>query len=165
MSKTFQPDSLHPYIMDARLKKATGSGGISSIPIASAETLGGIKVPADSGITVDADGAISVGSTLSTTEHKTGSKWLDGKDIYRKAIALDVTSLSSSTTIEVLDDVTSMSLITNAGLVVKASAEIGFDHVLCYMNIVDNKLYIKAASTWNNITDATLIIEYTKVTE
>jgi hypothetical protein len=58
-----------------------------------------------------------------------------------------------------------MSLITNAGLVVKASAEIGFDHALCYMNIVDNKLYMKATSTWNNITDATLIIEYTKVTE
>jgi hypothetical protein len=163
MSKTFQPDSLHPYIMDARLKKATGSGGISNIPIASAVTLGVVK--AGDGVSIDTDGTISAGGILSTTEHKTGSKWLDGKDIYRKAISLDETSLSSNTTIEVLDDVTSMSLITNAGLVVKASAEIGFDHALCYMNIVDNKLYMKATSTWNNITDATLIIEYTKVTE
>lgn len=162
MSKTFQPDSLHPYIMDARLKKATGSGGISDIPIASADTLGVVK--AGDGVTVDADGAISAGGTLSTTEHKTGSKWLDGKDIYRKAIPINESSLSSST-IEVLVDVASMSLITKAGLVVKASTEIGFDPALCYMNIVDNKLYMKPTSTWNNITDATLIIEYTKVTE
>lgn len=113
MSKTFQPDSLHPYIMDARLKKATGSGGISNIPIASADTVGGIMiggsanpititgsgnasvrkatsellgvVKAGDGVTVDADGAIS-GVAYSTTGHKTGRKWIDGKDIYEKVI-------------------------------------------------------------------------------
>jgi hypothetical protein len=83
MSKTFQPDSLHPYIMDARLKKATGSGGISNIPIASADTLGGVMI--GDGISVDADGAIS-GIAYSTTEHKTGRKWIDNKDIYEKTI-------------------------------------------------------------------------------
>lgn len=91
MSKTFQPDSLHPYIMDARLKKATGSGGISSIPIASAETLGGIKVPADSGITIDGSGNAYAYKPInySTNEVKTGRKWIDGKDIYEKVISLD----------------------------------------------------------------------------
>ena len=91
---TFQPDSLHPYIMDERLKKATGSGGISSIPIASAETLGGIKVPADSGITIDGSGNAYAYKPInySTSEVNTGRKWIDGKDIYEKTIhASDVT--------------------------------------------------------------------------
>ena len=116
MSKMFQPDSLHPYIMDARLKKATGSGGISNIPIASADTVGGIKigdsdnpititgsgnasvrkatsellgvVKAGDGVSVNADGAIS-GVAYSTTEHKTGRKWIDDKDIYEKVFVLE----------------------------------------------------------------------------
>ena len=123
MSKTFQPDSLHPYIMDARLKKATGSGGITEIPIASADTVGGIMiggsanpititgsgnasvrkatsellgvVKAGDGISVDADGAIS-GVPYSTTEHKIGRKWTDGKDIYEKTLTFE-TAVSIST--------------------------------------------------------------------
>ena len=99
MSKTFQPDSLHPYIMDARLKKATGSGGISNIPIASAETLGGIKVPADSGITITGSGNAYAYKPInfSTLEKNTGRKWIDGKDIYEKTIhANDVTLTTTS---------------------------------------------------------------------
>lgn len=127
MSKTFQPDSLHPYIMDARLKKATGSGGIGNIPIASADTIGGIMiggsanpitvtesgnasvrkatsellgvVKAGDGVSIDADGAIS-GVAYSTTEHKIGRKSADGKNIYEKSmIATDVT-LTTSTVID-----------------------------------------------------------------
>lgn len=91
MSKTFQPDSLHPYIMDARLKKATGSGGISNIPIASADTLGGIKVPADSGITIDGSGNAYIPKPInySTEEQKTGHKDIDGKDIYSKSYTVN----------------------------------------------------------------------------
>ena len=117
MSKTFQPDSLHPYIMDARLKKATGSGGISNIPIASADTIGGIMiggsanpititgsgnasvrkatsellgvVKAGNGISINEDGTISAGDILSTTEHKTGEKDIDGKDIYSKSFTVN----------------------------------------------------------------------------
>ena len=109
MSKTFQPDSLHPYIMDARLKKATGSGGITEIPIASADTVGGIMiggsanpitvtgsgnasvrkatsellgvVKAGDGVSIDADGAISSTYNITTTEVNTHEKY-NGKDIY-----------------------------------------------------------------------------------
>ena len=81
MSNTYQPESLHPYIMNDRLKKATGSGGISNIPIASADTLGGVKVPADGGINVDVNGAISVTYDITTTEVNTHKKY-NGKDIY-----------------------------------------------------------------------------------
>ncbi len=130
MSKTFQPDSLHPYIMDARLKKATGSGGISNIPIASADTVGGIMiggsanpititgsgnasirkataellgvVKAGDGVSVDADGAIS-GVAYSTTEHKTGRKWIDGKDIYEKIIVLSNTEIVADSTFNICE--------------------------------------------------------------
>lgn len=130
MSKTFQPDSLHPYIMDARLKKATGSGGISNIPIASADTVGGIKiggsanpitidgsgnasvrkatsellgvVKAGGGVSIDAEGAIS-GVPYSTTEHKTGRKWVDGKDIFEKTIVLENTEIVRDSTFNIIE--------------------------------------------------------------
>lgn len=116
MSNTYQPESLHPYIMNDRLKKATGSGGITEIPIASADTVGGIMiggsanpititgsgnasvrkatsellgvVKAGDGVSIDVDGAIS-GIAYSTTAHKTGRKWIDDKDIYEMTISLD----------------------------------------------------------------------------
>lgn len=98
MSKTFQPDSLHPYIMDARLKKTTGSGGISSIPIASAETLGGIKIPANSGITIDGSGNAYVPKPIvyANTKVDTGKKWIDGRSIYAKVFSIAALSATST---------------------------------------------------------------------
>ena len=102
MSKTFQPDSLHPYIMDTRLKKATGSGGISNIPIASAETLGGIKVPADSGITITGSGNAYAAKPIvySTDEVDTGAKWIDGKNIFSKTIHASNVTLTTTSVID-----------------------------------------------------------------
>jgi hypothetical protein len=116
MGKTFQPDSLHPYIMDTRLKKATGSGGISNIPIASAETLGGIKVPADSGITITGSGNAYAYKPLpySTTEHKTGRKWLDGRDIYEKTIQYDSPYLNIATNGTTIETSTGVDFALNA---------------------------------------------------
>ena len=98
MSNTYQPESLHPYIMNDRLKKATGSGGISNIPIASAETLGGIKVPADSGITIDGSGNAYVPKPIvySTSKVDTGKKWIDGRPIYSKVFYIPALSATSS---------------------------------------------------------------------
>lgn len=159
MSKTFQPDSLHPYIMDARLKKATGSGGISNIPIASADTLGGIKVPADSGITIDADGAIS-GVAYSTTEHKTGRKWIDGKDIYEKVVVLE-NAISVGTSWSNLG-------ISNAEYDIMVHANGLHEDGSFYPLILDlhnseqaTTLYAKASAS---IDVKTLVFEYTKTT-
>ena len=99
MSNTYQPESLHPYIMNDRLKKATGSGGIGNIPIASADTVGVVK--AGDGVSIDADGAIS-GIAYSTTEHKTGRKWTDGSDIYEKSIELSNQTINANTTFDVV---------------------------------------------------------------
>ena len=98
MSNTYQPESLHPYIMNDRLKKATGSGGISSIPIASAETLGGIKVPADSGIIIDGSGNAYVPKPIvyANTKVDTGKKWIDGRTIYAKVFSIAALSASAT---------------------------------------------------------------------
>ena len=64
-----------------------GGGDPYVLPVASANTLGGVKV--GNGLTIDANGALSADSqTLdySTTEQATGQKWIDGKDIYFKVI-------------------------------------------------------------------------------
>lgn len=160
--KAMEKVSMNKLEMARRAAKG-GSGG--TIPPATSETLGGVKIGA--GVNVAADGTISVPSYVppaySTDEVDTLLLWIDGKKIYRKVIELEETSLSPNSTIEVLDDVSAFSTFINAGLVVKASSEVGFDHALCYMNIVDNKLYMKPTSTWNNIASAYLIIEYTKV--
>lgn len=99
---SYEPRSLNPSIMEKRindLSKASGGGGI---PIASAETLGGIKVPADSGITITGSGNAYAAKPIvySTDEVDTGAKWIDGKNIFSKTIhASDVTL----TTTEVID--------------------------------------------------------------
>lgn len=154
MGKTFQPDSLHPYIMDARLKKATGSGGISNIPIASADTLGGIKVPADSGITIEADGAIR-GVAYSTTEHKTGRKWIDGKDIYEKVVALATTLTVSRTGSD-----TGIAPFHETMISAKGNASNG--SCICFMEFVQNSTINLACS--NDFAVDNIIFEYTKPT-
>lgn len=182
MSNTFQPDSLHPYIMDERLKKATGSGGISNIPIASADTVGGIKiggsanpititgsgnasvrkataellgvVKAGAGVSVDEDGVIS-GVAYSTTTHKTGRKWTDGRDVYEKVIHFNSgTAISTSgTSIETSSDVANVlhavAIVNDAGY---APIQIGV------LEGVVTAYAVKA--NLSGITD--VIIEYTK---
>lgn len=146
----------------ARRAAKGGSGG--TIPPATSETLGGVKI--GEGVNVAADGTISVSSytppAYSTDEVDTLLLWLDGKKIYRKVIPLDATGLTGNQSYEVLDDVSMFSTLVNSGLVVKSAIDVGFDHALLYMNLVENKLYVRPVGTWNNITSANLIIEYTK---
>ena len=68
-----------------------GGGGLPYVlPIASAETLGGVKV--GNNLTIDANGVLSAPPPVpsySATEQATGQKWIDGKDIYFKTIVLE----------------------------------------------------------------------------
>ena len=69
-----------PMSVEEAIKEA---GSSYVLPIASAETLGGVKV--GEGLTIDTNGVLSADSKLldySTTEQSTGQKWIDGKDIY-----------------------------------------------------------------------------------
>jgi hypothetical protein len=164
---SYEPRSLNPSIMEKRINDLSKASGTGAIPIASAETLGGIKVPADSGITITGSGNAYAYKPIdfTTVEKNTGEKWVDGRDIYRRAISLNETSLSADQFVEVLDDVSTFSSIVSSKLVVKSAVDVGIDHALTYMNVVDNKMYIKPVGTWTNITSAILVIEYTKVPE
>lgn len=184
---SFQPRSTNPYIMEKKLNDCVGGGGISNIPIASADTVGGIMiggsanpititgsgnasvrkatsellgvVKAGDGVSVDADGALS-GIPYSTTEHKTGRKWIDGKDIYEKVVVLDnAISVSSSWT----------NLgITNADYDVMIHANGLHEDGSFYSLILDlhnseqaTTLYAKASTS---IDVKILVFEYTKPT-
>lgn len=72
-----------------------GGGGSGSLPVASTETLGGIKVGEN--LTIDSEGVLSAegggGLNYSTTEFDTGKKWIDGKTIYGKLHAFESASL------------------------------------------------------------------------
>lgn len=125
---SYKAESLHPYIMNDRIKAASGSGGIGNIPIASADTIGGIMiggsanpitvtgsgnasvrkatsellgvVKGGTGATIGTDGSINVDTYIppaySTTEHLTGRKWVDGKDIYEKTILLENVAITAN---------------------------------------------------------------------
>jgi len=106
---SFNAESTHPYIMNSRIKGASGTGGIGNIPIASSNTVGGIMI--GDGVSIDAEGAIS-GVAYSTTEHKTGRKWVDGSDIYEKTfyfengITFDISGI-------IVEENTNVNLIIN----------------------------------------------------
>ena len=80
------------------------AGGGADLAPATANTLGGVKI--GEGVNVTSDGTISVSTytppVYSTTEHLTGRKWVDGRDIWEKTIVfsepLNITT--SYTTIE-----------------------------------------------------------------
>ena len=178
MSKSYQPDSLHPYIMDERLKKATGSGGITEIPIASADTVGGIMiggsanpitvtgsgnasvrkatsellgvVKGGSGTTIGADGSINVETytppAYSTTEHLTGRKWIDNKDIYEKTVNFG--ALPNNTSKEVEHGITYDNII-NIESVAK--------------NTSDTCFPIPYVAEDNKTTDIRLVVNPTKI--
>lgn len=96
----------------ARRAAKGGSGG--TIPPATSEKLGGVKI--GEGVNVSEDGTISVPSYIppaySTTEHKTGRKWIDGKDIYERII--DYTGALGSTATELSSGIDYISNIIDA---------------------------------------------------
>lgn len=74
--------ALKKYNVLERLE-ALEEGGGYVLPVASDETLGGVKV--GEGLSINENGVLSADSKIvdySTTEQKTGQKWIDGKDIY-----------------------------------------------------------------------------------
>ena len=73
-------------------------GGISELPIASSEVLGGVKVGEnlsimeDGTLNAEASGTsvLSPGAVLYDTEEKIVGKWIDGKPIYEKVIYVNI---------------------------------------------------------------------------
>ena len=156
MSNTYQPESLHPYIMNDRLKKATGSGGITEIPIASAETLGGIKVPANSGITIDGSGNAYVPKPIvyANTKVDTGKKWIDGRSIFVKVFS--IAALSATSTPLTINHGENIDVVTHLHGTAKNSTT-GTNFPLPYVaeDSIDNNIRVAVTATQLTIANAT----------
>lgn len=75
--------------------EAGGGGGGYVLPIATDETLGGIKVGngleinSETGVLSNTNPTPYTPVAYSTAEQNTGQKWIDGKDIYKKVITFE----------------------------------------------------------------------------
>lgn len=101
-----------------------GDGGSYVLPVANAETLGGVKVGAGLSIV---NGVLSADAQLpnfSTDEQKTGRKWIDGKDIYFRTFDLgsDV-SISQNTWVDMSSHVSITGWDKPVGVAFGASTE------------------------------------------
>lgn len=158
----YEPRSLNPNIMEKRINDLSKASGTGAIPIASAETLGGIKVPADSGITITGSGNAYAYKPLpySTTEHKTGRKWIDGKDIYEKVIPINLTTVEDTSIVVATDYNFVETLIHSIFIAIKTNNR-GCEANCAYVN-ADGELKIHNLERWTELTSAYVIIQYTK---
>lgn len=86
----------NPFPPSSEQMGAGGGGGSYVLPVASADTLGGVKV--GEGLEINAETGVLNNTnptpptpytppSYSTSEYDTGKKWIDGKPIYEKVIA------------------------------------------------------------------------------
>lgn len=155
---SYEPRSLNPNIMEKRindLSKASGGGGFE-LPIASAETLGGIKIPADSGITITGSGnAYAAKSYDYGVEVDTGRK-INGKSVYVKLITLvNPVILSADTGLAVLDDISDIDYIIDVK--VFSTTSVSCANLMTYEQ--EGKLFMVSPYSYEV---RSLIIEYTK---
>ena len=121
------------------LEEGGGGGGGYVLPIASADTLGGVKV--GNGLSINAEtGVLSASSQswdYSTNEVNTGQKWVDGSDIYVKTI--DIGQLPENNYVEVNHGITGIDKVVKIEL--SAYTDSGVSMVesgIFYANFVDS---------------------------
>ena len=145
-----------------------GSGSDYELPIASSETLGGIKVGAN--LTIDENGVLSAnasGSSLKvySTEEKVVGTWVDGKTIYERTLI--GTTTSNQTNIDIGSNMYVMQVI---GFVdyPPENCNIPFEYTNpsapIYYNVTRNVIRLYHSTVFQNKTYYATII-YTKTNE
>lgn len=151
--------ALKKYNVLGRLE-ALEEGGSYVLPVASDETLGGVKI--GEGLDIDENGVLSASVTpytppdYSTSEVDTGMKWIDGKTIYRKVIVLaEAISINANTWTSGID--------FTADKIIDVRTYYSVDNNLYPVggNIANDKLLILNIRN-SAITVDTIIVEYTK---
>ena len=147
------------------------AGGGYELPIAGANTLGGVKV--GDGLSINASGVLSANTytppAYSTDEVDTGEKWIDGKAIYSKTV--NVTSLLGNSSDNSMD-FTLETLISIKGFCAKEGTTIPLPYTASdvsngvdfYVDTSLNKLHLLCRGNFTSYTSAYVIIQYTKPT-
>ena len=143
-------------------QQGNGGGSQYELPIASAETLGGVKV--GTGLSIDGEtGELSntnptpyTPPTYSTTEQATGKKWIDGKDIFVRVFDLgsDVSIGSSSYTDTNIDASGISKIIDAKGMQSNGTYKL--------INASCDATYVKISSPFSSDTVRYITLYYTK---
>lgn len=160
-------------------KKAAGGGGSYVLPVASASTLGGVKV--GSNLSIDANGVLSAtggGGVNYNTEEQIVGTWIDGKPLYQKTVQFTLPSSSGVQAYSYLSDIP----FSNINILVEITG-----YVVASSGWRTNYGYVNAQSKvalgidWNKTSEqiflhvtsdpptasqqATLTFQYTKTTD
>ena len=146
-----------------------GGGGSYELPIATSEILGGVKV--GNGLTINGEtGVLSADKQIrnySTTEHATGEKWIDGKDIYRKVFVFE--NIPASTPASMAHGITNLGdvvvLIGTGVLSDRIIALPYVDDIATYqrgINLKDGSITITGYANSAAVGKANIIMKYTK---
>lgn len=142
-----------------------GGGGGYVLPVASADTLGGVKI--GEGLNIDSEsGVVNATSqtwNYSTSEVKTGQKWIDGKNIYCKVISLG--NLPASSEKKVSAGVSGASVIMIDGYYNTGTTISNLFNIVALSNFVydatSDDVIINVSSDLSSVT-AFAILYYTK---
>lgn len=144
------------------------TGGMSELPIASSEVLGGVKIGENLTITEDGTlnaetsgtSVLSPGAVLYDTEEKIIGKWINGKPLYQKIIPF-TTTLQNSVWVETPELIDDKEQIIQAFIISNTS----YMSVMGNVDIIDSN-YVRIWSMRNTICPIThVIIQYTKTTD
>ena len=165
-----------------KVQDESGIIEVPPIPVASVETLGGIKV--GEGLEITEDGVLSAlggssssGENYSTDEQKIGT-WIDGKPLYQKTITgYNVPTTSTDGTVAGLDipltDISVDSFI-NVIALLKGSTYVmrtpafwdrGYYGATAYYAPQRNAIYVKNTAKGYNGSELIVTIKYTKTTD
>ena len=105
--------------------------------------------------------------SYSTTEEKTGGKWIDGKDIYRKTY-YSATNWSNGTIIDTISNISSIidvRDITTFSLTGFSYVNYGNDggnYAMTSINLTTGAIKVERGANFANSLPSTVIVEYTK---
>lgn len=96
----------------------------------------------------------------STTEHKIGRKWVDGKDIFEKVVPINLTAVEDSTVTIGTGYNYIETMLHSVFIAVKENSR-GCESNCCYVT-GSGELRIHNIERWTELTSAYVIIQYTK---
>ena len=124
-----------------------------------------VKLKSDGGLHFDENGAIYADHLpdYSLTEHKTGQKWVDGKDIYFKVVSLSNVSITGGND-TVIMNFSSKNLLFAHGYIIEDGVNYVVPDISLRIKVTESNnlsLFTPYGSQWS-ISTGSIIVYYTK---